>query len=111
MDRAEDVEAFGKIVPKIGFFVEYRDSKGNLRLYYPDFVVKTKNSEKLVIETKGRIDVDVEYKDKRIKTWCEDASNLTDEKWTFIRIDQKLFGKRGFKNLAEMLSVLVSRYA
>ncbi|KUK30277.1 MAG: type restriction enzyme [Thermoanaerobacter sp.] len=105
LDRAEDVEAFSKIVPKIGFFVEYRDSKGNLRLYYPDFVVKTKAGEKIIIETKGRVDVDVEHKDKRIKIWCEDASNLTGEKWMFIRVNQESFEKHKFKNI-EMISTL-----
>jgi len=108
LDRAEDVEAFSKIVPKIGFFVEYRDSKGNLRLYFPDFVVKTKAGEKIMIETKGRVDVDVEHKDKRIKIWCKDASNLTGEKWIFVRVDQKLFEKHRFKNLVEMNSIVTN---
>ncbi|GAH80860.1 unnamed protein product, partial [marine sediment metagenome] len=59
LDGVEDVGAFCKIVPKIGFFVEYKDSKDNLRLYYPDFVVTNDQSERLIIETKGREDVDV----------------------------------------------------
>jgi len=46
LDRAEDVKAFSKVVPKMGFFVEFRDSKGNLRLYYPDFVVESLTGEK-----------------------------------------------------------------
>jgi len=66
LDGAEDVEAFSKIVSQIGFFVEYKDSKDNFRLYYPDFVVTIDESERLIIETKGREDVDVEHKDKRI---------------------------------------------
>ncbi|MGQ9847734.1 MAG: hypothetical protein ACUVQP_09600 [Bacteroidales bacterium] len=64
LDRAEDVEVFSKIVPKIGFFVEYRDSEGNLRMYYPDFVISTKGNGHLIVETKGMEDVDVEHKDK-----------------------------------------------
>ena len=108
LDRAEDVGMFSKIVSKIGFYVEYRDSKGNLRHYSPDFVVKTKTGEKIMIETKGRVDVDVKHKDKRIKTWCEDASNLTGEKWIFVRVDQELFEKHRFKNLVEMLSTLTN---
>jgi len=108
LDRAADVAAFSKIVPKIGFFVEYRDSKGNLRVYYPDFVVKAKTGEKIIIETKGRVDVDVEYKDKRLKIWCEDASNITDDMWSFIRVDQKEFEKYRFKTVNEMISVLTA---
>jgi len=106
LDRAEDVEAFTKIVSKIGFFVEYRDSDGNLRMYYPDFVLLTKKNEHLIVETKGREDVDVEYKDKRIKLWCEDATKLTKSKWAFKRIDQEDFEKYRFKSIKELVSTL-----
>ncbi|HRS52639.1 MAG TPA: DEAD/DEAH box helicase family protein [Candidatus Marinimicrobia bacterium] len=106
LDKAEDVEAFSKIVSKIGFFVEYRDSDGNLRLYYPDFVILSKENEHLIVETKGRIDVDVEHKDKRIKLWCEDATKLTKTKWAFKRIDQEDFEKYRFKSIKELVSAL-----
>ena len=106
LDRAEDVEAFSKIVSKIGFFVEYRDSEGNLRMYYPDFVILTKENGHLIVETKGREDVDVEYKDKRIKLWCEDATKLTMSKWAFKRIDQEDFEKYRFKSVKELVSTL-----
>jgi len=60
----------------------------------------------MIIETKGRVDIDVEHKDKRIRLWCEDASNLTAEKWIFIRVGQELFERHRFKNLAKLISVL-----
>ncbi|MDO9575624.1 MAG: DEAD/DEAH box helicase family protein [bacterium] len=104
LDRAEDVAAFTKIVPKIGFFVEYKDSRSNLRLYYPDFVALTDESKQIIIETKGREDIDVEYKDKRIKQWCEDATSLTGSKWSFIRVNQEDFEKYRFKSAKELVS-------
>jgi type III restriction enzyme len=106
LDRVEDVVAFSKIVPKMGFFVEYRDSDGNLRLYYPDFVVLTGNNEYFIVEAKGREDVDVQHKDKRIKLWCEDAANLTKSKWAFVRIDQEDFGRYKFRDFKELISTL-----
>jgi len=106
LDRAEDVDAFSKIVSKIGFFVEYRDSDGNFRLYYPDFVVLTDNNEYFILEAKGREDIDVEYKDKRIQLWCEDATNLTKSKWSFKRIDQEDFEKYRFRSVKELISTL-----
>jgi type III restriction enzyme len=106
LDRAEDVQAFSKIVSKIGFFVEYKDSNDNLRLYYPDFVVKIDEGERLIIETKGREDVDVGHKDKRIKKWCEDATGLSKSKWSFIRVDQEEFEKYRYKTVKELISVL-----
>lgn len=106
LDRTEGVITFSKIVPKIGFFVEYRDSDGNLRLYYPDFVVVTDEKEHIIIETKGREDVDVEHKDKRIISWCEDATNLMRNKWSFMRVNQDDFEKYRFKSVKELISTL-----
>jgi type III restriction enzyme len=106
LDRAEDVVSFSKIVSKIGFFVEYRDSAGNLRLYYPDFVVLDDKDKHLIIETKGREDVDVEHKDKRIGLWCEDATNLMESKWSFVRVDQEDFERYRFKSIKELASTL-----
>ncbi len=106
LDRAEDVMSFSKIVPKIGFFVEYRDSEGNLRLYYPDFVVLTDKNENMIIETKGKEDVDVAHKDKRIGLWCEDATNLMGSTWSFMRVDQEDFEKYRFKSIKEIVSAL-----
>jgi type III restriction enzyme len=85
LDRAEDVKSFASL-HKIGFFIEYRDSKGNFHQgYYPDFIVKTRDEKSFIIETKGR--VDVEAKDNRAKVWCEDATRLTGNEWLFARID------------------------
>ncbi len=106
LDRAEDVVAFSKLVPKIGFFVEYKNSDGNRKLYYPDFLILTKKKEHLIIETKGREDVDVVHKDKRMKLWCEDATKLTKDKWSFKRIDQKDFENYRFRSIEELISTL-----
>lgn len=103
LDTTGDVIAFSKIVPKMGFFMEYRDSQGNLRMYYPDFIVATSN-ERLIIETKGMVDVDVKYKDQRAKQWCEDAHGLTGQKWLFHRVNLDEFRRHKFKNIKELIS-------
>ncbi len=104
LDKAEDVKVFTKLVYKIPFFVEYRDAEGNLRNYYPDFIVVNDKDEYIIIETKGLVDVDVEHKDKRIKIWCEDATNITKTQWSFIRVNQGDFGKYSVKSLKELIS-------
>ena len=101
LDTAKDVTVFTKIVHRVGFFLEYRDSKGNLRLYYPDFIGIT-DDESLIIETKGRVDVDVEHKDKRAIQWCEDVNNLTGQKWEFMRVNQEEFRKHRFSSVKEL---------
>lgn len=108
LDRAEDVMIFCRIVPKIGFFVEYRDSKGNLRFYHPDFLVLTDKEEHIIAETKGRVDVDVEHKDRRIRLWCEGATSLTKSRWSFIRVNQEDFEKYRFRSVKELFSTIRS---
>lgn len=72
-------------------------------MYYPDFVISTKKNGHLIVETKGREDVDVEHKDKRAKLWCEDASKLTHSKWNFIGVDQEDFEKYRFRKIKELV--------
>ncbi|MCD6455572.1 MAG: hypothetical protein J7K81_02115 [Methanophagales archaeon] len=106
LDRAEDVKSFAGL-HKIGFFIEYRDSKGNFHQgYYPDFIVKAMDKKFFVIETKGRVDIDVEAKDNRAKVWCEDANRLTGNEWMFARIDQEDFERYRFRSVKELISTL-----
>ena len=107
LDEAEDVDAFSKIVSKmrIGFYMEYRDSDGNLRYYFPDFVVVS-GDRRFIIETKGREDVDVRYKDERARIWCKDVRELTGEKWEFVRVDEEAFRRYQFESLKELLSTI-----
>lgn len=107
LDRAEDVEAFAKIVSKmkLGFYMEYKDHQGNLRYYFPDFVVVA-GGKHLIIETKGREDVDVKLKDERAIVWCRDATEATGTEWMFLRVDQEDFYRYPFQNLEELLTTL-----
>ena len=104
LDKAEDVVAFTKIIPKIGFYVEYKDIEESLRAYYPDFVIANDTGEFRIIETKGIEDVNVARKDERIQIWCNDASKLTDIKWSYLKISQNDFEKYRFKSLKEMMT-------
>ena len=106
LDSAEDVEAFTKIVVKIGFYIEYISEENLKRYYYPDFLVKLTNGEYWLIETKGLIDLEVAHKDKRARQWCEDATSLTGNKWTFMRVDQEDFEKYRFRSIKELISVI-----
>ena len=90
LDAVQDVGAFIKIVPRLGFFLEYKSEDNLLRSYYPDFILKTETGHYL-IETKGIKEVEVDYKDKRAIQWCKDTAKLTGKKWTFVRINQDQF--------------------
>jgi len=106
LDSCEEVEAFAKIVVKIGFSIEYVSEDNLRRYYYPDFVVKSTTDEYYLLETKGLIDLEVPHKDNRAQQWCKDASDLTGDKWTYYRIDQDNFEKHRFNSLKELISII-----
>jgi len=102
LDLANDVKSFSKVVQKIGFFIEYRDSDGNLRYYYPDFIIRMEDKY-VIAETKGEEDVDVKFKDKRAKLWCEDAERVTGDRWSYVRVDEEDFYKYHFDSFEKMI--------
>ena len=106
LDRAEDVEAFTKVVVKMGFHIEYISEERILRFYYPDFVVKLEGDEYWLVETKGLVDLEVPHKDARARKWCEDASDLTGQKWSYIRINQEDLNKYRFDSFREVVKTL-----
>ncbi len=57
--------------------IEYLDSETNLRFYEPDFVAIDTNGIHWLLETKGREDLDVQFKNQRAEKWCEDVTQLT----------------------------------
>jgi type III restriction enzyme len=89
LDNAKDVEAFSKLPQQFGFSIEYTDNNANLRYYYPDFVVKTETGEMWLVETKGQESVEVAFKDRAARLWCENASLLTGEQWNYVKVQQK----------------------
>ena len=55
-----------------------------------------------IIETKGREDENVPYKDSAIQMWCEKISEQVGKSWKYIKVPQVVFD--GFKcNLFEEL--------
>ena len=74
LDQATDVVSFAKNTQGVHFFIEYVNHNGDIRHYYPDFVVKVQQDDVYVVETKGLQDLDVLPKWLRLVQWCEDAS-------------------------------------
>lgn len=46
-----------------------------------------------LVETKGREDVDFQFKDKAAVIWCEHATMLTPNEWHYMKVSQKEFEK------------------
>lgn len=93
LQKAPDVERFAKLPEQFGFTIPYTDSVANLRYYEPDFVAVTADGIYHLLETKGREDVDVSYKDRAAVLWCENATLLTGTPWEYLKVPQKEFEK------------------
>ena len=91
LDNAPDVHLFNKLPTQFGFTIPYTDTRGNLRHYYPDFVVVDENRVSYLVETKGREDIEVANKDRSAIVWAEEATKLTGQEWRYVKVLQKDF--------------------
>ena len=95
LESATDVAAFAKNYFLVGFKLDYVKADGDLSNYTPDFIVRTTDGTVWIIETKGRVEIDVPQKMKRLGQWCADATaaGATEDGATyrFIFVDQKGF--------------------
>jgi type III restriction enzyme len=107
LDKCDDVISFAKNYLAIGFKLEYQNAKGEISNYFPDFLVKTKQNELWVVETKGLEDVDVEPKWKRLQQWVKDV-NLQQSKIKVgeLFVAQEQFEKYRPKDFTELLNLL-----
>jgi type III restriction enzyme len=102
LNDASDVRSFAKLPQRFGFTIEYTDSATNLRYYEPDFVAIDRDLAHYVIETKGREDIDVAFKDRAATIWCENATLLTGTPWKYVKVPQIEFGKLEASDLADV---------
>lgn len=91
------VTSYAKNDQSVGFFVEYIDHRGAVAKYFPDFLVRTGAAEQqqlYVVETKGRVDLDVPLKRARLEQWCRDASrNVLDWGVSPVFVEQERWDK------------------
>jgi type III restriction enzyme len=88
LENADDVQRFAKLPERFAFTIEYTDARGNLRYYEPDFAIVTTDQLHHLIETKGLEDVNVAYKDRAARLWCENATALTGRRWAYLKVRQ-----------------------
>ena len=108
LDNAPDVHAFGKNYMAVGLKIDYVKANGDLSTYTPDFIVRTKDGSVWIVETKGREELDVPQKMKRLRQWCIDATEASKEedgtKFGFVYVDQKSFDQHRPNSFAGLLT-------
>jgi type III restriction enzyme len=106
LEDANDVAAFAKNYLAVGFKLDYVKADGDLSTYTPDFIVRTTDGTVWIIETKGRQEIDVPQKMKRLRQWCEDATMAAakdnGQAFRFLFVDQAGFERHPPTTLAGM---------
>ena len=76
----------------VHFKLDYINADGDISNYYPDFWVKLTDGRVIVVETKGREDLDVPLKMQRLSQWCEDVNRaVSGVHYDFVYVDQESF--------------------
>lgn len=83
--------------------IEYADSAASLRYYEPDFVAILADGSHRLIETKGREDPDVAYKDRAAGLWCDNATRLTTQHWSYVKVPQAGFDRLQPSSFTDLL--------
>ncbi|MFA7675512.1 MAG: DEAD/DEAH box helicase family protein, partial [Endomicrobiia bacterium] len=108
LERAGDVISFAKNYLEIHFKIDYKNARGSISSYYPDFFVKIDSKIVYIIETKGREDLDDIEKIKRLEQWCNDASERQKKiqyKMLYIKQEEwEKYDPKDFKDLIKIFS-------
>ena len=70
LDDAPGVTSFAKNYLAVGFKLDYVKTDGDLSTYTPDFIVKADDGGIVIVETKGREELDLPRKMARLAQWC-----------------------------------------
>lgn len=94
LEKCNDVISYTKNYMAVHFNIDYVNADGNISNYYPDFIVRTGESDVYIIETKGLEDLDVPLKMERLKKWCEDINKAQRKfRFDFVFVDEEDFEK------------------
>ncbi len=92
LEECPDVASYAKNYYGVHFKLDYVNANGDISNYYPDFIVKLTDSSVIIVETKGREDLDVPRKMQRLSQWCEDANNISsDVTYDFVYVDEESY--------------------
>ena len=109
LDEAPDVVAFAKNYLAVGFKIDYVKMDGDLSNYVPDFFVKIVDGTIYVVETKGRVELDLPRKMARLSQWCVDATQAEQgrARYDFVFVDEENFHKHTPKTFADLIASFV----
>ncbi|HQO20883.1 MAG TPA: DEAD/DEAH box helicase family protein [Acidobacteriota bacterium] len=105
LEECSDVVSYAKNYLAVHFKLDYVNADGDISNYYPDLMVKLSDKRTVIVETKGREDLDVPLKMARLRQWCEDVNRVqTEVRYDFVYVDEESFEKykpTSFKHLMD----------
>jgi type III restriction enzyme len=104
LGRAPDVECFAKNAGPEALRIDYQTHAGRLSHYTPDFLVKRNDGSYVMLETKGRVDIDVPLKIRAAEAWCKAGSDSGIE-WEYLYVSQEIFAKVSDPRLEMLFSL------
>ncbi len=104
LENCPDVVSHAKNYLAVHFKLDYVNADGDISNYYPDFFVKLTGNQIVIVETKGREDLDVPLKIERLRQWCKELNAIQKQvKYDFVYVDQEGFEKYQPKTFCQLL--------
>jgi type III restriction enzyme len=92
LEDCPDVVSFAKNYLAVHFKLDYINAAGDIANYYPDFLVKLADGRVVVVETKGRKELDVPQKMARLAQWCADVNQAQKQVvYDYVFVDEEGF--------------------
>lgn len=104
LEQCGDVASYAKNYLAVRYKLDYVNAEGDISNYYPDFIVRLSDSRIVVVETKGKDDLDVPLKMKRLAQWCDDVNRIQGgDSFDYVYVGEDAFKKYTPKNFVELL--------
>ena len=92
LEDCPDVVSFAKNYLAVHFKLDYINAAGDIANYSPDFLVKLADGRVVVVETKGREELDVPQKMMRLAQWCADVNQAQKQVvYDYVFVDEEGF--------------------
>ena len=109
LENCEDIISYAKNYFSIHFKIDYQNANGEIKDYYPDFLVKVSEKEICIIETKGREDLDDIRKRKRLYQWCDDINQAQKKVgFTGLYVKQEEYEKYKPSNFSQLVNLFIN---
>ena len=108
LEGCDDIISYAKNYFAVHFKIDYQSTSGEIKDYYPDFLVKISEKEIYIVETKGREDLDDIKKVDRLYQWCEDVNKAQKKlKFTGLYVKQEEYDKYKPSSFSQLTSLFI----